>query len=85
MRKVKLYEVKMPGPDEVISILGWDDEKEEIIILEGKDFAEKTLASKYTDKRTMKELSVEDGLEFFLAFPFMIAGSHCYAGEVYDE
>ncbi len=85
MRKVKLFEVKMEGEDKVLSILGWDEEKKEVIIVEGKQFGMHVLASTYTDKRIMKELSVEDGLEFFLALPFMIAGSHCYAGEVYGE
>jgi len=85
MRKVKIFEVKMEGEDKVLCILGWDEEEKKIVILKGKYFGGQTLAESYVDKRNMKMLSVKDGIEFFEAFPYMIAGSHCYAGEIYDE
>jgi len=85
MTKVKIHEVMNNGLTKVLCILGWDGEKEEIVILQGKRFGEDILSERYVDKRTKEYISAKDGESFIMNLPFALTGQRVYAGTTYEE
>lgn len=85
MLKVKIHKVKDDGLTSVLCILAWDEEKEEVVILKGKQAGQEVLEDKYLDKRTKTLISAEDGKSFIVNLPFSLTGSRVYAGKTYEE
>jgi len=85
MLKVKIYSVLNDASLKVSCILGWDEEKEKVVVLKGERFGEMILKDKFLDKRTRKHISVEDGKDFIVNLPFSLTGSRVFAGKVYEE
>jgi len=85
MIKVKVYSVLNDFSVKVSCILGWDEEKEKIVVLKGKDYGKWILETEFLDKRTMKHISAKDGKSFIENLPYSLTGSRVYAGKVYEE
>ena len=69
----------------VVCTLGWDEEKEEIVILKGKRIGEQILKERYLDKRYVPKqfryLKAEQGKYFIRNLCCGLTGSYMWAGK----
>lgn len=86
MLKVKILALEKPfeQPRELCT-LGWDEEKQEIVILSGKKFAQRILKNQYLDKERFVRISAKSGKQFIERLPYSLTGSRVWASRAYEE
>lgn len=69
---------------EIVLILGWDDEQEKIVVIEEsvEDIAKNILAQEYRGK-DLKLMSVKDGKRFIQELHYGINGAYLRASKPY--
>lgn len=69
---------------EIVLILGWDDEQEKIVVIEEsvEDIAKNILAQEYRGK-DLKLMSVKDGKRFIQELHYGISGAYLRASKPY--
>lgn len=85
MLKVNIYFVKDNGKAETVTILGWDEKKQEVVILKGGGPNDDILTAKFLDRRTRKYISAADGKSFIENLEYALAGSRYFAGKAYED
>lgn len=79
-----LKTVEGDADQEIILILGWDDEQEKIIVVEEsvEGIAKRVMAEKYRGK-DLKLMSVEDGKRFIQELHYGMTGVYLRASKPY--